>query len=89
MLTVVAIGGDRIRLADTTVYVNDTVISGFLQDSRARVVRSPERTPETVPAGHYFVMGETRTSGGNVSEWPARPATASGLVEGWCTLNRR
>ena len=69
VLTVVAVGGDHIRLAGSTVYVNDTAISGFSQDFLVRVVGNPKQTPETVPAGHYFVMGEARTSGGNVSEY--------------------
>ena len=77
VLTVVAVGGDRIRLAGSMVYVNDTAIGGFSQDFLVRVVGNPKQTPDTVPAGHYFVMGEARTSGGNVSEYWGQHAVTS------------
>jgi len=60
VLRVVAIPNDRIRLDDSTVYVNDVAVTGFSPDFLNRVAHSPERTPQTVPQGHYFVMGEQR-----------------------------
>lgn len=68
VLRVVAIADDRIRLADATVYVNDLPVSGFSPEFLKRVANSPERTPQVVPAGHCFVMGEQRTSQ-DVSEY--------------------
>lgn len=67
-LVVVAVPNDRIRLNDSVVYVNDTAVTGFSQDFVARVAHSPDRVPQTVPDGHYFVMGESRTNG-NISEY--------------------
>ena len=67
-LVVVAVPNDRIRLSDSTLYVNDTPVSGFSQDFVARVAGTPERVPQTVPDSHYFVMGEARTNG-NISEY--------------------
>jgi len=67
-LVVVAVPNDRIRLSASAVFVNDTAITGFSQDFVARVARSQERVPQTVPDGHYFVMGESRTNG-DVSEY--------------------
>jgi len=68
MLRVVAIADDRIRLADATVYVNDVPVTGFSPEFLARVANSRERTPQVVPAGHCFVMGEQRTNQ-DVSEY--------------------
>jgi signal peptidase I len=62
VVRVVAIPGDRIRIDHATVYVNDVPVSGFSSDFLTRVAQAPERTPQVVPAGHYFVMGEQRTN---------------------------
>ena len=67
-LTVVAVGGDRMRVTGSALYVNDTPVRGFSEDFIARVVRTPGRTPQTVPPRHYFVMGEARINE-NVSEY--------------------
>jgi len=76
VLTIVAVPNDRIRLDDSVVYVNDTPVSGFSQDFLARVARAPERTPQTVPDGHYYVMGEARINQ-NISEyWGVHSATS-------------
>jgi signal peptidase I len=68
VLTVVAVPNDRIRVNDSNIYINDVAVTGFSKDFLARVTRAPERTPQTVPEGHYFVMGEARTNG-NISEY--------------------
>ena len=60
VLKVVAIPNDRIRIDESTIYVNDVQVTGFSPDFVARVVRAPERAPQVVPDGHYFVMGEKR-----------------------------
>jgi len=62
VLRVVAVPNDRIRVDDSTVYVNDAAVTGFSPDFLNRVAHSPERVPQTVPQGHYFVMGEQRTA---------------------------
>jgi signal peptidase I len=67
-LIVIAVGGDRVRLSDSAVYVNDTPVTGFSQDFIARVAGTPERVPQIVPDGHYFVMGEARINQ-NISEY--------------------
>jgi hypothetical protein len=64
----VAVPNDRIRLDDSNIYVNDVPVAGFSQDFLAHVAHTPERVPQTVPDGHYFVMGEQRSTG-NISEY--------------------
>lgn len=68
LLIVVAGPNDRIRLDGSAVYVNDVAVTGFTQDFLARVAQSPERAPQVVPEGHYFVMGEQRANQ-NISEY--------------------
>jgi hypothetical protein len=60
VLKVVALPNDRIRIDKSAIYVNDVQVTGFSPDFVARVVRAPERAPQVVPEGHYFVMGEQR-----------------------------
>jgi hypothetical protein len=60
VLKIVAIPNDRIRIDKSAIYVNDVQVTGFSLDFVARVVRAPERAPQVVPEGHYFVMGEKR-----------------------------
>jgi len=61
VLRVVAVPHDRIRVGDSAIYVNDVEVTGFSSEFLARVARAPERAPQVVPDGHYFVMGEERT----------------------------
>ncbi len=60
VLRVVAVPNDRIRLDESTVYVNDVAVTGFSPEFLSRVAHAPERARQTVPPGHYFVMGEQR-----------------------------
>jgi signal peptidase I len=73
LLKIVAIPGDRIRLDDSRVLVNDAVVTGFSSDFLARVARANERTPQVVPAGHYFVMGEQRANQDISGYWGIHP----------------
>ena len=68
VLKVVAVPNDRIRIDKSAIYINDVQVTGFSPDFVARVVRTPKRVPETVPVGHYFVMGEQRINQ-NISEY--------------------
>jgi signal peptidase I len=68
VLKVVAIPNDRIRIDKSAIYVNDVQVTEFSPDFMARVVRAPERVPQIVPEGHYFVMGEQRINQ-NISEY--------------------
>jgi hypothetical protein len=61
-LRVVAIAGDRLRIAAGVLYVNDAPASGFSGDFIDRVAQQPGRVPDVVPVGHCFVMGEQRTN---------------------------
>ncbi len=69
LLTVVAIPNDRIRIDDSALYVNDVPVTGFSPDFLARVVRAPERVPQVVPEGHYFLMGEQRINQDITEYW--------------------
>jgi hypothetical protein len=60
VLKVVAIPNDHIRIDKSAIYINDVQVTGFSPDFVARVVGAPERVPQVVPEGHYFVMGEQR-----------------------------
>ena len=73
LLRIVAIPGDRIRVDDSQVYVNDVIVGGFSTDFLARVAHSPERTPALVPEGHYFVMGEQRLNQDISEYWGMHP----------------
>jgi signal peptidase I len=72
-LKIVALPNDRIRLDDSGIYVNDVPVSGFSRDFITRVVRAPQRTPEAVPSGHYFVMGEQRNNQDISEYWGIHP----------------
>jgi hypothetical protein len=61
-LRVVAIAGDRLRIADGMLYVNDAPASGFSDGFIYRVTQQPDRVPNVVPVGHCFVMGEQRAN---------------------------
>jgi hypothetical protein len=76
LLKIVAGPHDRIRLDDSAVYVNDVAVTGFTQAFLARVYQTPARTPQTVPEGHYFVMGEQR-SNQDISEYWGQHAEGS------------
>jgi hypothetical protein len=69
VLTVVAIPRDRLSIARNTLYVNDVPVTQFPSDFLARVAASPDRIPALVPQGHYFVMGEQRSSSGDIDEY--------------------
>jgi signal peptidase I len=76
VLRVVAVGGDRIRIADDALFVNDAPVTGFSPDFVKRIAQAPERTPALVPEGHCFVMGEQRTIK-DISEYWGQHATVS------------
>jgi signal peptidase I len=78
VLRVIAVPGDRIRLNDSAIYVNDVPVIGFSQDFLARVAHVPERTPQLVPDGHYFVMGEQRTNQDISEYWGQHSAGSLG-----------
>jgi Signal peptidase, peptidase S26 len=67
VLKVVATPNDRIRIEKSAIYINDVQVTGFSPDFVARAAGAPERVPQVVPEGHYFVMGEQRINQ-NVSE---------------------
>jgi Signal peptidase, peptidase S26 len=68
VLTVVAGPNDHIRVSDSSVYVNEEAISGFSREFLDRVAHS-NRTPEVVPEGHYFVMGEVQWTVEDISNY--------------------
>jgi signal peptidase I len=60
VLRIVAVPNDRIRLVESAVLVNDVAVTDFSKEFLARVAHDSSRTPQVVPEGHYFVMGEAR-----------------------------
>jgi hypothetical protein len=68
VLEVVAIPNDRIRIDKSAISINDVLVTNFSPDFVARVVRAPDRVPQVIPEGHYFVMGEQRINQ-NISEY--------------------
>jgi hypothetical protein len=69
VLKVVAIPNDRLSVHGSTLYVNDVTVTGFGADFLGRVANAPERVPSVVPAGHYFVMGDQRSTDGVGEYW--------------------
>lgn len=66
-LKIVAVPGDRIRVDEARMFVNDAPVTGFSPEFVTRVAQAP-RAPDVVPAGHYYVMGEQR-SNEDISEY--------------------
>jgi len=58
-LIVVAVPHDRIRFDGHQLYVNEVRLTGFSEEFIKRVGHS-KHTPQIVPDGQYFVMGEFR-----------------------------
>jgi hypothetical protein len=48
--------------------VNDVAVTGFSPEFLARVAQG-EPVQQTVPEGHYFVMGEQRSTGRISQYW--------------------
>jgi signal peptidase I len=69
VLRVVAIPNDRLEVTASGLSVNDVAVSGFSPDFLARVAASPARVPQVVPEGHYFVMGEQRSTNAFSEYW--------------------
>jgi Signal peptidase, peptidase S26 len=74
VLKVVALPNERIRLTASDMYVEDVAVTGFSPDFLARLAGAPERLPQAVPAGHYFVMGEQRLNNDVSHYWGLYPA---------------
>jgi len=74
-LKIVAVPGDRVRVVDDRVYVNDTAVTGFTPEFLERVAAAP-RVPDVVPAGHYFVMGERRSNDDIAEYWGVHAVTS-------------
>jgi signal peptidase I len=56
---IVAIPGDQVRIDDMGVYVNGSATIWISAELRSKMSRPWE--PETIPAGHYFVVSEERS----------------------------
>jgi signal peptidase I len=56
---IVAIPGDQVRIDDMGVYVNGTAVTWISAELRSKITSPWE--PETIPAGHYFAVGEERS----------------------------
>jgi signal peptidase I len=73
-LIVVAVPNDTMRIDGKTILVNGAAVTGMSADLLAKVASTPERVPQTVPAGHYFVMGEERANQDITQYWGLHPA---------------
>jgi len=69
---VLAVPGDRIRVARGSILVNDAPVAGLSSELLAGL---PESVWEqVVPAGHYFLAGEVRDPNGATRFWGLMPA---------------
>ncbi len=53
---IIAVGGDRLRIEQAGVFVNDQAVTGI----SAFLFAVLPRESEVIPAGHVFVVGEER-----------------------------
>jgi signal peptidase I len=74
-LRVMAVGNDKLRLDGAIVFVNDVPVTG-LSDHFASVARHPDRIPQTIPEGHYFVMGQQRVNQDISEYWGVHPGSS-------------
>ncbi len=75
-VTVVAVPGDRVGVANGRLLVNDRPVEGFSADLLAMVVGS-KRLPKQISEGQYLVMGEYSVlSGDVVRKWGTYSASA-------------
>jgi hypothetical protein len=68
LVTVVAVPGDRIRLTNAQVLVNDRPVIGFSVELLTMVAQS-NRVPAAMPDDQYLVMGEWRLLDDVVRKW--------------------
>lgn len=61
---VIGVEGDRIRMLEGVVYVNDVALNEVHITARIRPARDSFEEV-VVPEGHYFLMGDNRTLGGS------------------------
>jgi type IV secretory pathway protease TraF len=69
---VLAVAGDRLRVATTGILVNGEQVAGLSPEFLAGLPNDPWE--ETIPLGHYFVVAEQRSASGASRFWGLIPA---------------
>jgi hypothetical protein len=72
-VTVLAIGGDQVRMERDGVFVNDKAVTLAKELFAAMTAASVK---EHVPAGHYFVAGDRTVGSSATLYWAIVPQTA-------------
>jgi signal peptidase I len=69
---VLAVAGDRLRVATTGILVDGEQVAGLSPEFLAGLANDPWE--ETVPPGHYFVVADQRSASGASRFWGLIPA---------------
>ena len=70
---IVAVGGDKVELREGRLFVNDQ-LAAYADVRGSTNAQSPQvRYPFTVPAGHFFALGDNREASSDSRSFGAQP----------------
>jgi signal peptidase I len=76
VMRVIALGGDTVELKDNTLRVNDQVVSEPYASYEKTGMELPGQERITIPAGHFYVLGDNRNRSSDSRAFGPLPLTA-------------